>query len=175
VLQPVGAASARVGAATSVTHVPASVIEVETLVQCAPERLFDLKLDMDAHSASLAATGETATTSSGSPQLDLGDEVTFRAKHFGLTWRMTSRVTAFDRPHRFVDQQVRGPFRQLRHEHTFEAIDPQTTRMTDRMELVAPFGPLGSLAMHLMLTSYLTKLLRTRAAAIKSLAEASQR
>jgi ligand-binding SRPBCC domain-containing protein len=151
------------------------VIEVETLVQCTPERLFDLKLDMDAHSASLAATGETATTSSGSPQLDLGDEVTFRAKHLGMTWRMTSRVTAFDRPHRFVDQQVRGPFHQLRHEHIFEAIDPQTTRMTDRMELVAPLGPLGRLAMHLILTSYMTKLLRTRAAAIKSLAEASQR
>ncbi len=26
---------------------------------------------------------------------------------------MTSRVTAFDRPHRFVDEQVRGPFRSL--------------------------------------------------------------
>lgn len=174
-LQALGAASEWVSAATSVIHMPASAIEVETLVQCTPERLFDLKLDIDAHSASLAATGETATTSGGSAQLDLGDEVTFRAKHLGMTWRMTSRVIAFDRPHRFVDQQVRGPFRQLRHEHLFEAIGPQTTRMTDRMELVAPLGPLGRLVMHLILTSYMTKLLRTRAAAIKSLAEASQR
>lgn len=72
---------------------------------------------MDAHAGSLAGSRETATTSTGRRRLALGDEVTFRARHCGLRWRMTSRITACERPRRFVDGQTRGPFRELRHEH----------------------------------------------------------
>jgi ligand-binding SRPBCC domain-containing protein len=34
---------------------------------------------------------------------------------------MTSRITEWSRPERFVDEQVRGPFAAFRHEHLFEA------------------------------------------------------
>lgn len=150
----------------------AAVVEVVTRVACPRERLFDLALDMDVHSASLAASGETATTSSGSPHLRLGDEVTFRARHLGLVWRMTSRVTELDRPRRFVDEQVRGPFASLRHEHLFATQQDGATRMTDRMELVAPLGPVGRVVVLVLLERYMTGLLRTRAEALRQRAEA---
>lgn len=54
-------------------------------------------------------------------RIGLGEEVTWRAVHFGLPFTMTSRVTELERPLRFVDEQVRGPFRSFRHEHRFEA------------------------------------------------------
>lgn len=150
---------------------PVAVIELVTVVRCSAERLFDLELDMDAHSASLAASGETATTSTGRPVLGLGDEVTFRARHLGCTWTMTSRVTEHERPFRFVDEQVRGPFRAMRHEHLFDATGDGFVRMTDRMSVVAPLGILGEAVARLLLKPYLRRLLVTRAGHIKMLAE----
>jgi hypothetical protein len=32
-----------------------------------------------------------------------------------LTWTVASRITAFERPSRLVDEQVRVPFRSSRH------------------------------------------------------------
>lgn len=152
-----------------------AVIELVTLVRCSAERLFDLELDMDAHSASLAASGETAATSTGSAVLGLGDEVTFRARHLGRTWTMSSRVTEYERPSRFVDEQVRGPFRSMRHEHLFDDAGDGVVRMTDRMAVAAPLGILGAAVVRLVLATYLRRLLSMRAAHIKVLAEQPHR
>jgi ligand-binding SRPBCC domain-containing protein len=109
------------------------VIEVVSVIDADPVKVFDLELDVDVHTDSMYASGESAMTSSGRRQLGLGDEVTFRARHFGLRWRMTSRVTAYERPRYFVDEQTRGPFRALRHEHYFDSLEGGGMQMTDRM------------------------------------------
>ena len=149
-----------------------ALIEVVTEIDAAAGVVFGLELDMDVHAASLAASGETATTSTGRPSVGLGDEVTFRARHFGIVWRMTSRVTSYEPPRRFVDEQVRGPFRALRHEHVFDDLGGGRTRMTDRMTVSAPLGPLASLVTRVVLVPYLRRLLRRRAAHVRRLAEA---
>jgi ligand-binding SRPBCC domain-containing protein len=150
--------------------VPA-VIEVVSLINAPPTRVFDLELDVDVHAASLAGSRETATTTTGRRQLTLGDEVTFQARHFGLPWRMTSRITACERPHHFADEQTRGPFRAMRHEHHFDNLGDGRTRMTDRMTIRAPLGVLGAVATRVLLAPYLRRLLTQRAKHIKSLAE----
>ncbi|WP_433305743.1 SRPBCC family protein [Actinoplanes sp. CA-030573] len=149
------------------------MIEVVSLVDAEPSRVFDLELDVDVHAGSLAGSGETAATSTGRRQLALGDEVTFRARHLGVRWRMTSRITAYERPHRFVDEQVRGPFRAMRHEHWFEDLGDGRTRMTDRMTVHAPLGPLGALVTRVLLAPYLRRLLKRRAAHIATLVRIS--
>jgi ligand-binding SRPBCC domain-containing protein len=144
-------------------------VAVVTLIRATPDDVFDLELDADVHAASMAESSETATTSTGRAALRLGDEVTFTARHFGLTWRMTGRVTEYDRPHRFVDEQVRGPFRRMRHEHLFEPLSGGSTRMTDRIRFDAPLGPVGAVVGRLVLAPYLRSLLEQRAAHIKAL------
>jgi ligand-binding SRPBCC domain-containing protein len=146
-------------------------IEIVTTIEASRDIVFGLELDMDVHAASLAASGETATTSTGRRHVALGDEVTFRARHFGLVWRMTSRITAYEPPHRFVDDQVRGPFRTMRHEHLFDDLGDGRTRMTDRMTVRAPGDPVA----RWLLTPYLRRLLRQRAAHIGQRAEAASR
>jgi ligand-binding SRPBCC domain-containing protein len=42
--------------------------------------------------------------------MKLGDTVTWRARHFGIAFQMTSAITDYERPIRFVDEQQRGPF-----------------------------------------------------------------
>jgi ligand-binding SRPBCC domain-containing protein len=146
-------------------------VEVVTLIRAVPETVFDLELDADVHAASMAASGETAVTSTGRPALGLGDEVTFTARHFGISWRLVGRVTECDRPRRFVDQQVRGPFRHMRHEHLFEPVGGGATRMIDRISFTAPLGPLGAVAGRAVLGPYLRRLLKQRAAYVRRLAE----
>ena len=61
------------------------------LVHAPPERLFDLSLDVDLHLRSMAAWRERVVGSPSSP-LGLQDEVTWKARHFGLPFTMTSRI-----------------------------------------------------------------------------------
>ncbi|GAA1153378.1 hypothetical protein GCM10009583_24310 [Ornithinicoccus hortensis] len=74
---------------------------------------------------------------------------------------MTSVISEYEAPHRFVDEQVSGPFRRWWHEHRFSAT-AEGTRMTDIVEFESPAGPLGRAVNSLVLTQYMTKLLRQR-------------
>lgn len=90
-----------------------------------------------------------------------GDSVTWKARHFGFPITMTSVISQYDAPHRFVDEQRSGPFRRWWHEHRFE---PTTggTLMTDVVEFESPAGSIGRLGNVLVLNRYMTKLLRQR-------------
>ncbi|MFE5838739.1 SRPBCC family protein [Arthrobacter sp. NPDC056493] len=123
--------------------------------------LFDLSRSIDAHKDSMARSREEAVAGITSGLITLGQEVTWRAWHFGLPIQMTSRITEMDAPHYFVDEQVRGPFRRFRHVHEFSE-DPAGTIMVDRIDFAAPFGPLGRLAEKLFLARYLRRLIETR-------------
>lgn len=128
----------------------------------APARAcFDLSLSVDAHTSSMARSGERVVGGVRTGSMGLGDCVTWRARHFGLLFTMTSRITEYDAPHRFVDEQVTGPFRRWWHEHRFDERDGETV-MTDTVEFASPLGVIGRAVDRLFLTAYLTKLLEER-------------
>ena len=87
-----------------------------------------------------------------------------------LPFRMTSRITELERPMRFVDEQVRGPFRCFRHEHLFEASDAGTL-MTDRVSFQAPVAGLGWAVERAVLGGYMKKLIEVRGTYLKRAAE----
>jgi ligand-binding SRPBCC domain-containing protein len=132
-----------------------------TILPVSPPRAFELSLSVEAHLRSMARSRERAVGAVTSGTLTLGDEVTWRAWHFGVPWQMTSRVTECEPPHRFVDEQVRGPFRAFRHEHLFTAAGDGTL-MTDQVAFTAPFGVLGRLAERVVLRRYLAQLIGAR-------------
>ncbi len=70
-----------------------------------------------------------------------GAEIDFRLKLHGVPIGWKTRITAWEPPRRFVDEQVRGPYRVWRHEHVFEPLDGGTL-MTDRVEYAHFGGPL---------------------------------
>ena len=74
---------------------------------------------------------------------------------------MTSVITEWERPRRFVDEQNAGPFKSFRHEHLFTPVQ-NGTRMIDRVEFVAPFGPIGRVAERVVLGRYLRHLIGVR-------------
>ena len=81
--------------------------------------LFDLARSIDAHKDSMARSREDAVAGVRSGLISLGEQVTWRAWHFGVPIRMTSRITQMESPDYFVDEQVKGPFRRFRHVHEF--------------------------------------------------------
>ena len=144
--------------------------ELRTLIGASVDAVFDLSLSIDAHVGSMAESGERAVAGVTHGLIGLGEEVTWKARHFGLPFTMTSRITELERPLRFVDEQVRGPFRRFHHEHVFTA-DGESTVMVDRINFDAPLGPLGRIAERAVLSTYLPKLIQERNSYLKRIAE----
>jgi ligand-binding SRPBCC domain-containing protein len=145
-------------------------IELVTLTHAPPERCFDLSRSIDLHLASARQTGERAVGAVTSGLLGLGEEVTWSARHFGIRQTLTSRITAFDRPHHFRDSMVRGAFRRFDHDHFFEARG-EGTEMRDVFDFESPLGPLGRLVDALVLERYMRWFLERRNEEIKRVAE----
>jgi ligand-binding SRPBCC domain-containing protein len=149
--------------------------EHEVLVAAPPASVFDLSLDVDEHLASMAASGERAIAGVTTGRIGLGEQVTWRATHFHVPFSMTSRVIELERPRRFVDEQVRGPFHRWRHEHVFDETCDGGTRMRDRVHFEAPLSPIGWAAERLLLDRYLRRLIVERAGHLRCAAERESR
>src|SRR4051794_1131705 len=126
-----------------------------------PEAAFDLSLSIDLHLGSFADTHERAVAGVTAGVIGPGEFVTWRARHFGITWTMTSVIAEWDRPLRFVDEQRSGPFKSFRHEHVFEAVE-HGTRLLDRVEFEAPFGLVGRAVERAVLARYMRRLIDVR-------------
>lgn len=147
------------------------VIVLQTVIRASRERVFDLARDIDAHIASTTGTNERAIAGVTSGLINLGETVTWEARHLGIRQRLTVRITQMQWPESFTDEMVSGAFALMRHEHRFEAPGDETTIMHDRFEFRAPLGLLGRLAESLFLTRYMRNLLRRRAEVLKEMAE----
>jgi ligand-binding SRPBCC domain-containing protein len=146
-------------------------IHLQTLINADIVTCFDLSRSIDLHLESTKQTGETAIAGRTSGLIELGETVTWRARHFYIWQTLTSKVTAMQRPEIFVDELVDGAFRSFRHEHHFSTADGGTL-MTDVFTFVSPYGWLGKIADRLFLTRYMTSLLKQRNQVIKQHAEA---
>lgn len=67
-----------------------------------------------------------------------GSLIDYRLKVRGFPLRWRTLISQWEPPHRFVDEQLRGPYRQWIHEHTFEARDGGTLAR-DHVRYAVPF------------------------------------
>ena len=142
-------------------------LRIVTEIAAPPLVCFDLARSIDLHLESMAASRERAVGGITSGLIEAGQEVTWEARHFGMMWRVTSRITEFDPPRWFVDEMDEGrPFSRFRHEHLFES-HGKATRMTDLVTFKTRWGPLVDAVVHV----YLRRLMTTRNAAIRNRAE----
>ena len=96
--------------------------------------------------------------------------MTWEATHLRVRQRLTSKITQFDPPQSFEDEQIAGPFKSFWHRHEFKAENGATV-MTDLVRYRAPLGPIGSVAELIFLDRYLRVFLERRAAQLRTLAE----
>lgn len=147
-----------------------TTIRLKTVIKAPIQVVFDLSRNITIHEAPTSYTREKAIAGRTSGLIELGETVTWRAKHFGFYMTHTSLITAFDAPYYFVDKMEQGVFRSLKHEHIFEQHN-ETTTMSDIFSYEVPYGVFGKLFNYLVLKSYLTKFLLERNLYIKQHAE----
>ena len=147
-------------------------IELITKINAPVEKVFDLARSIDLHMESTKQTGEKVIAGKATGLIGSGEIVTWRAKHFGIWQALTSKITEFNRPNLFVDEMVKGAFKSIHHEHHFSQIDDHTI-MKDVFVFESPLGIFGKIFNWLILSRYMTNLLKERNRVIKESAEKS--
>ncbi|SFP61493.1 SRPBCC family protein [Parafilimonas terrae] len=146
------------------------VVNLQTRVNAPIEICFDLSRSINLHTISTAQTKEKAIAGRTSGLIELSETVTWQATHFGIKQKLTSKITAYERPFHFRDEQVKGAFKYIKHDHYFIQ-DDGFVIMKDVFEFGSPLGLLGKLADKFVLTKYLTGFLLRRNNLIKEYAE----
>ncbi len=151
-------------------------IEETTIIQAPIRRCFDLSRSVEVHLLSNVHSGEQALTLGGvtSGLVGLSQQVTWRARHFGVWQNLTSKTTALQSPSYFQVTMTRGVFKFMQADHLFQTLPSGETEMRDVFLIAAPLPLLGWVAEKLFLRRYMLGLLRERNAVIKLTAESDQ-
>jgi ligand-binding SRPBCC domain-containing protein len=148
-------------------------IEIETKIKAGNHIVFDLSRSIDLHKTSTKHTNETAIAGKMSGLIGLGESVTWKAKHFRIYQKLTTKITEYKRPEYFSDEMISGAFKNFKHEHHFENRNGETI-MIDYFDYESPFGWIGEIADNLFLKKYMTRLLKKRNQTIKEFAESEK-
>jgi ligand-binding SRPBCC domain-containing protein len=146
---------------------------VQTVIDAPIERCFDLARSIDLHVHSASLSREQAVGGITSGLIGAGQEVEWRARHFGLWLKMRVRITAFNRPAYFQDAMVSGPFRHFRHDHSFQERE-QRTFMVDKLDFQSPMPPAGNIVDAVVLRRYLQNFLEARNRILQAISESDQ-
>ena len=98
-----------------------------------------------------------------------GTFLQYRLRLRGVPVRWDTLIQAWEPPHRFVDVQVRGPYRLWHHTHEVTAQRDGGSLMRDTVRYAIGFGPLGAAAHRLVVRRDLEAIFDYRAATVPEL------
>ncbi len=76
--------------------------------------------------------------------IEEGTVIRYRLRLHGIPVPWLTHICEWNPPYGFVDEQTKGPYKQWRHTHRFEAHGGRT-KMIDEVHYWLPFGSLGRL------------------------------
>jgi ligand-binding SRPBCC domain-containing protein len=94
-----------------------------------------------------------------------GTRIDYVLRLFGVSFRWQTRIEVFEPGRRFVDVQLRGPYRRWHHRHEFVDLG-EATLVVDVVDYELPLGPLGALAHPTFVRPTLERIFEYRRAAI---------
>jgi len=99
--------------------------------------------------------------------MGVGTLIDYRIRLKGVPMQWRTRISEWDPPHRFVDDQIRGPYAMWRHEHAFEPRDGGTL-MRDTVTYALPLAwvPGAGLVHRLLVKPELARIFAYRRAAM---------
>lgn len=100
-------------------------------------------------------------TTPGRIDMRPGAEITYRIKWLGLPMNWKTRITEYEPPFLFVDEQEQGPYSLWRHRHTFRPADEGTV-VSDHVDYALPLGSLGEIAHSALVRKQLLAIFRYR-------------
>jgi ligand-binding SRPBCC domain-containing protein len=105
----------------------------------------------------------------GRIEMCVGTLIRYRLRIHGMPVSWTTVIRAWEPPHRFVDEQLRGPYAIWHHTHTFEPDGERATIMRDVVRYAVGFGLLGALANALVVRRDVEKIFDYRAERVRAL------
>jgi ligand-binding SRPBCC domain-containing protein len=102
-----------------------------------------------------------------------GTVIDYRLRWHVFPLRWTTRIEVWDPPHRFVDIQLRGPYRLWHHTHTFEERHGGTL-IRDEVRYQLPLGCLGNALHRLRIRRDLESIFDDRAARVRGILQPEQ-
>ena len=147
-----------------------STIILDTIIKADIQTVFDLARDIDLHQKSTFKTGEKAIAGRTSGFIELGEIVTWKAKHLGVVQTLTTKIVSMEKPFQFTDVMLEGAFKSMKHQHIFKQ-EGKNTIMTDIFEFESPLGIIGKLFNIFYLKNYMKSFLLVRNKLIKTTAE----
>ncbi len=75
-----------------------------------------------------------------------GALIDYKLKMRGLPVKWRTEISVWDPPYKFVDQQLKGPYKQWIHTHTFTELESNKTLIEDEVRYRLPMEPLGDIA-----------------------------
>ena len=93
-----------------------------------------------------------------------GTEIDYRLRLYGVPLDWRSKITNWTPPHRFVDEQIQGPYKLWVHIHRFYEQNGRT-EIVDEVWYRLPWWPLGEIAYPLV-AAQLQRIFRFRKRAI---------
>jgi ligand-binding SRPBCC domain-containing protein len=147
-----------------------AIIQLTYLINAPIERVFDLSRSIDLHTISTKRSNEKAVAGVMKGLINLNETVTWQAFHLFKQRRLTSKITAFEKPFYFKDEMLEGDFKKFSHDHYFKVLNGKT-EMSDKIILESPYGVIGKIVTRLFLKNYIERFLKERNVVIKEYAE----
>lgn len=145
-------------------------IHLTTFIAAPVDLVFDLARSVELHKQSMRRHHEEAVAGTRFGLVEKEDTITWKAKHLFKKRFLRVKITEMSRPAGFVDEQMEGDFKMMKHEHHFKPCDNGTI-LIDLFHYESPFGVMGRWLNTLFLTRYMKKLLEHRNKMIKEFAE----
>jgi ligand-binding SRPBCC domain-containing protein len=101
-------------------------------------------------------------------EMGVGTFLQYALRLRGVPVRWDTLIQAWEPPHRFVDVQVRGPYRLWHHAHELLPADGGTV-MRDTVRYAIGFGPMGEIARRALVTRDLDAIFAYRAERVPAL------
>lgn len=83
-------------------------------------------------------------------EMRAGTLIDYRLRLHGIPIRWQTKITCWEPPLRFVDEQLRGPYRSWRHLHIFEEVDGGCV-VRDQVDYAVPGGRWGGQLLQLLI------------------------
>ena len=96
-----------------------------------------------------------------------GTVIDYRLRLFGVPLRWQARISRWQPPAEFVDEQLRGPYNAWRHTHRFYDGVGGATIIEDVVHYRLPFEPFGDI-FHPLVRLQLGRIFRYRQSAVRS-------
>ena len=116
-------------------------IHLTTFIAAPADIVFDLSRHIGLHKESMSAYKEEAVAGTRFGLIENDETVTWQARHLFKNRLLRVKITEMKRPDMFIDEQVQGDFKMMKHEHHFKPCDNGTI-LIDLLHFEIPYGVL---------------------------------